>query len=286
VSSSLRLIACEGQREYSRYTLKVTFVTCLLAAVVVGAPACGGSTEGNGREAASEFDPEPRRDIQPEAQKRAESIVLELSDFPEGWRASPSGDDRLVGAEVERCIGVDFSSLTLIGFAESKEFRKGDWNGDLEGDLYAASTSYAAASEGWVFGSEEQAAGAIREYSEGIESDAVDRCAHKRFESPTANDQGEWRTELGRIAAGELSVTAPEVDETRAWQIAVPFKRTDREGVELSSRFQLDAVFLREGDMVALVRTQDNPVNAFDRVLRDKLLHEVADRMRQATSRR
>jgi hypothetical protein len=237
--------------------------------LVVGT-ACGGGTNGNGGEAASERD--PRRDIQPAAQKRAESIVLELSDFPEGWRASSSDDEDPRGEEeFQRCIGVDFSSLTLIGDAESTEFTHED--------------SFDASSVGLVFESEGQAEEAIREFSEGIESDAVDQCARKGIETDT-NDLTAGRIEWGQIAVRELSLTPPEVEEARAWQMALPFKETDREGAEVSSTFHLDIVHLREGDTVATMRTFDNALNDFDPELRDKLLQVLADRMARAKGRR
>ena len=47
-------------------------------------------------------------------------------------------------------------------------------------------------------------------------------------------------------------LTPPEVEEARAWQIALPFKETDREGVEVSSTLHIDTVHLREGDTVAI----------------------------------
>jgi hypothetical protein len=84
--------------------------------VFAATAACG--ENGNGDETAS------GRAVEPEAQERAESILLKLADFPTGWRASAPEADESGRDKFNQRIGVDYSQLTRIGEAESKDFAK------------------------------------------------------------------------------------------------------------------------------------------------------------------
>ena len=73
--------------------------------------------------------------------ERAEAMVLQLSDFPTGWRGSaPEEADR---EGFRTCVGTDLSGFTKIGEAESQDFATGD--------------STSASSEAIVYTDEEQA---------------------------------------------------------------------------------------------------------------------------------
>jgi hypothetical protein len=64
------------------------------------------------------------RAIEPGAQERAGRIGLRVSDFPDFWRASSraeKGND-----ELRRCLGIDYSDLTLTGYVASDEFALAD----------------------------------------------------------------------------------------------------------------------------------------------------------------
>ena len=70
----------------------------LFAVLALLASACGGDQMGGGDVGA------PVRDIQAEAQETAESIVLELSDFPNGWRASAPSRPRTAPPSSAQCL--------------------------------------------------------------------------------------------------------------------------------------------------------------------------------------
>ncbi len=68
-----------------------------------------------------------KRAIEPEAQQRAESIVLTLSDFPDGWQAeADTAEDDADQEAFNECVGADYSGLTIIGEAHSDDFLMGE----------------------------------------------------------------------------------------------------------------------------------------------------------------
>jgi hypothetical protein len=87
--------------------------------------------------------------IDSEAQARAESMRLQLTDFPDGWRAGePSEEDEEADEAFRDCVGVDFSDFTVIGEASSDDFAMGE--------------TATAFSESKVFETEEMAADGLR----------------------------------------------------------------------------------------------------------------------------
>jgi hypothetical protein len=90
------------------------------------ATGCGDSDGDGDGDGGSGDEGAPVRDIQPQAQQRAESIVLELSDFPNGWRASPAEDTQDRADEFRECLGADYSGSTINGEAESQNFAMGE----------------------------------------------------------------------------------------------------------------------------------------------------------------
>ena len=211
-------------------------------------PACGGNGGGNG----GGDDTASERAIEPEAQERAESIVLKLTDFPNGWRASAAEEDESQN-EFNKCIGVDYSGLTRIGDAESQDFAKGD--------------STEASSEVAVFESDQQAEDGMSEYATGMSSSAAEDCFQDLIEEALRGEKG---FKLGEVDVGELSFTPPDVDEAKAWQIVVPVEITSGAGEGFSADAYVEQVMLREGDTVASVTTQD-VLTEFDPELRNQL---------------
>jgi hypothetical protein len=171
----------------------VRMMATLAGVVLAATAACGGN--GNGDDTAS------GRAIEPEAQQRAESIVLKLSDFPNDWRASAPEADKSGRDKFNGCIGVDYSGLTRIGDAESQDFAKGD--------------STEAMSDAVIFKDEQQAEDAMSEHSEGLGGTAAEDCFQDLVEEAL---KGEAGIKLGEIDVGELSFTRPEVDDAKAWQ--------------------------------------------------------------------
>ena len=87
----------------------------MAVALVTLITACGGGG-GSGSDSTSS-----KRAIQTETQQRAEAMLLLLSNLPDGWRASPSKDTGS-GEKLRKCIGTDYSALTITGEASSKDF--------------------------------------------------------------------------------------------------------------------------------------------------------------------
>jgi hypothetical protein len=219
--------------------------------------ACGG--DGDGNSGGSGFE----RTIEPQAQERAESVLLTLSDFPGGWRAGAPEEDDEEGEEAFRdCVGVDYSAFTIIGEAGSDDFAMGE--------------TAEASSEAKVFETEEMAAAALAEFAEGMGTEEADACMDDFLGEP------EEEFEITEAELGELSFTPPSsVDDAKAWQLAITIEGqagTQNAGVSVSA--YLDLVQLRNGDTVADVSTLDI-LTPFDPELRDELVAAVAGRLAQ-----
>jgi len=140
-------------------------------------------------------------------------MVLQRSDFPkeEGWEASKSRGGP--GREVFRkCIGADYSGLTIIGQADSKTFTIGP--------------NLGASSSATVFRNEGQAEDAVQEYTGGLESAAAEHCFSDPFQKQLKKG---W--EVGDVSVSRLSLTVPSnVADVRAWHVTVPIKETSGSG--------------------------------------------------------
>jgi hypothetical protein len=167
-----------------------------VAGVVLAAAACGGNGNGDGTAA--------QRSIEPEAQERAESIGLRLSDFPNGWRPSASEKDPAAErAKFNNCAGVDYSEVTIVGDADSQDFAK---------------DSAEASSQVGIYESDQQAEAAQSEFSGGLGSGGTEDCFQDLVEK-AMKEEGTSKEDdkLGQVDIGELSFTPPsEVDEARA----------------------------------------------------------------------
>jgi hypothetical protein len=139
-------------------------------ALVLAATGCGGNGGGGDAKATK-----AQRDIQPDAQQQAESMVLLLSDFPEGWRASASESDESGDEKFRKCLGVDYSGGTKIGEADSKDFA-------IEDTTKASSSSQ-------IYKDAQQATDAVEEVASGMEGPNAERCYKDLVEETlTEND--------------------------------------------------------------------------------------------------
>lgn len=220
--------------------------------------ACGG--DGDDGAGGTDF----QRSIEPEAQEQAESLVLTLSDFPDGWRTSRAEEeDEENESAFRECAGVDYSAFTIVGEAESEDFAMGE--------------TAEASSEADVFESEDTAAAAVSEFSEGFSSDEANACMNE-FLSEYEDEE----IEVTEAEVGELNFTPPSgVDDASAWQVVITIEGkpgTQAEGVSVTG--YVDFVQLREGTATAGVTTADI-LTPFDPELRDDLVAAVADRMQE-----
>jgi hypothetical protein len=228
-------------------TISVGVVALLLAV----SAACGGDGDGGGGEREAE------RAIEESAQERAEGVVLQLSDFPDGWRASPAEEDDDREEEFRECVGVDFSTVTIIGEAQSDDF---------------AQDSAEASSNAAVFETEADATTSFEELASGMGSGSANECLQDFLEEAVDPD-----VEVENVDLGELSFTPPSgVDDSRAWQLAIEASSSEAEG--LSATVYFDVIDLRAGDVVARVQAID-VLSPFDPELRDELVDAVAGRM-------
>jgi hypothetical protein len=225
----------------------------LAAFALAAGAACGGGGHGTPRAA--------KRAIEPDAQRRAESINLKLSDFPSGWRASTRSPDDPGGSEKFReCMGMNVSDTTLIGDADSKEFAK-------EGGTIASS-------EARILKSAAQAQQGLDRISKSLADSArAEECLRGVFKKTPADYK------VGEIDVGELSFHRPaDVDEAKAWEMLVHLEATSGVMKGQSVPVYLDLTYLRKGDAVTNVQTLDT-FSPFDSELRDNLVQAVARRM-------
>jgi len=230
-------------------------VALILVVLAVAGTACGG---GGGSDTLA-----AKRTIDPAAQHQAESINLKLSDFPDGWRAStPSSEDEANQAKTRKCLGVDYSKLTLIGEASSKDFAQGE--------------NATASSEAQITKTEDQAKQGLQRFADGLAGEKVTDCLRKAIGSTPGY-------KVGEIEVGELKTAKPsEVDEARAWEIVVPVEVTSGPANGLSASVYSDLVYTRTGNVVAHVGTSD-VLSPLDDALRRHLVRTVARRMSDAT---
>ena len=159
-----------------RRAVAITILSLSLAA-------CGG--DGDGGAGGTGF----QRAIEPEAQEQAESLLLTLADFPDGWRASPAEEeDEESEAAFRECAGVDYSAFTKVGEANSVDFAMGE--------------TAQASSEADVFESAEMASAGVAEFTQGFAADEANACMNEYF-GELENDQ----VEITEAELGELSFT-------------------------------------------------------------------------------
>ena len=206
-----------------------------IALLCAAVSACGGGSDSNEESSRLQVA------IDPEALARAESMLLQLTDFPDGWRAGEPSEEDEEGDEAFRdCVGVDFSEFTVIGEAGSDDFAMGE--------------TATASSEAKVFETEEMAADAIARFADAMDSAEADACM--------TDFLGEFEDESVEIAGaevGELSFTPPSgVDDAKAWQVAISIEgKAGSQADGVSATGYVDLVQLRSGAGVSEVTTVD-----------------------------
>ena len=176
------------------------------------------------------------------------------------------GGSRAADEEFNRCIGADFSGLTEIGDANSQDFTTGE--------------STDASSEATIFKSDQQAEDGMSELAAGMNGSAAEQCFQDVIEEGFEGEEG---FKLGEVDIGELSLTTPDVEETKAWKIVIPVEITSGAAEGLSPNVYIELVALREGDAAATVTTLD-ALTEFDPELRNELVQTVAGRMSEPSS--
>src|SRR5262249_12560647 len=223
----------------------------LLIVTLVAGTGCGGGGSNNSGAA--------KRSINADAQGRAKSMLLQLADFPEGWRASyPSPEDRGGQAKFRKCLGVDYSSINLTGDARSRDFAKGD--------------TAQASSEAQIAGSAAQARQGFEQFATSMNGSKVKDCVKKLI--PKSSDY-----KVGNVDVGQLRATPPaNVDEAKTWQIVIPLEVTSGTGKGITATAYIDFVALLKDDAITTVEGLD-VFTPFDSALRDHLVKTVAGRM-------
>jgi hypothetical protein len=227
----------------------------LMVTVLAVGTACGGGGDSNGGAA--------KREIAADAQEQAKAINLRLSDFPDGWRASTPDEDTAGQKKFRKCIGADYSDVTLIGDASSKDFAQGE--------------SARASSRAGITKTAAQAADTMRRLATGLAEPGTKDCVRGAIGSTPGY-------KVGEIDVGELKATPPAgVDEGQAWEIVVPVEVTSGATKGLAASVYVDAVFLRKGNIVGSVSTVD-VLSPLDDALRAHLVRTVARRMSEAST--
>jgi hypothetical protein len=222
----------------------------LITFVVAMAAACGGDNGGEGGGGGGQA----QRALESDAIERAEDVVLQHYDFPDGWLITASDEE---GAEEFReCTGVDYSALTIIGEAESAIFYDG---------------TARAVSDAVVFDSAAEATAAHEELVGAMRSESLIECFKALVPEAIGED-----FEAGDVEVSERSFKPPPgFHQAIAWQLAIEVEATSGANAGESATFYYDFVDLRAGDLLARVMTLDVQ-SPFDQELRDELVSAVA----------
>jgi hypothetical protein len=219
-------------------------------AVVAVASGCGGGGDSNSGAA--------KRTIAPDAQAQAKAINLRLSDFPDGWRASTPDEDTAGQKKFRKCIGADYSGVTITGEATSKDFAQGE--------------SAEASSKGQITKTPAQAEDGMRQLATGLAAPGTKDCVRDAIGSTPGY-------KVGDIDVGKLKATPPaNVDEAQAWEIVVPVEISSGATKGLSASVYIDLVYMRKDNIVGSVSTVD-VLSPLDEALRAHLVRTVARRM-------
>jgi hypothetical protein len=193
----------------------------------------------------------------------AKAINLRLSDFPDGWRASAPDEDTAGQKKFCKCIGADYSDVTLIGEASSRDFAQGE--------------NAQASSKGQITKTAGQAEDGMRRLARGLAEPGTKDCVRDAI-------GGTPGYKVGEIDVGKLKAMLPaSVDEGQTWEIVVPVEITSGATKGLSASVYIDFVFLREGNIVGSISTVD-VLSPLDDALRAHLVRTVARRMSEAST--
>ena len=158
-------------------------MVAIVAVALAASAACGGNGGAKSQSTAS------KRAIEAQAQQRAQSIVLKLADFPNGWRALRHDVNAAGEHEFSKCLGMDNSARTIIGDANSPDFSNAVAAGVLSGAT--------------VFKSERQAKDVVEEFSRGM-SGAVEGCFRDLIGQSLAEEKRNT-FDIGKVDVGKLA---------------------------------------------------------------------------------
>lgn len=208
----------------------------------------------------------------PTAQKRAESMVSELEDFPQGWQARPRQENLLSEAKIRKCLGVDYSAYTIVAEAGSKDFTN-------------PATVSQASSSSTVFESEGEAEDAIKSFSANNGGRSAEDCFRDVIQQALNQEDARFETEskVLKVDVHELRLARPpEITDASAWKLATVIHDSGGLG-EMTTTDYMDFVTLRKGDSLATLRTDDTSRPA-DSQLLDALVEALAGRMSKASN--
>lgn len=216
--------------------LRFAVVLASLAAFAVLLGACGGSSTSKG----------PKKDLRPEDQARAESIILTLDDMSQGWRAEKSEHDDS-GPD---CFQPDLSDITQTGRAESPDFYRGN-------NTFVSSLAS-------MFATDQDANAA---YDRIAGQDLAD-CLAEYLKS-----QSDQAVTIKDVSSGELSFPSLG-DRSAAYEIAMELETNG-----FSPSAYVDLVFIQRRRGMGTVFFFD-VLSPFDEASREELARRVAQRMR------
>lgn len=231
--------------------MRQALASSALGLVVLGlVTGCGGGSDSSSGAA--------KRTITPGAQAQAKTINLRLSDFPDGWRASTRDEDTAGQSKFRKCIGADYSDITFIGDASSKDFAKSEGT-EASSNVQIAETGA-------------QAIDATRRLATAMGGRGTKDCVRDLFEITPGY-------KVGEIDVGELSFTpAASVDDGQAWEIVIPIEITSGPTKGLSASAYIDLVQLQKGNILGNITTVD-VLSPLDETLRADLVRTVGRRM-------
>lgn len=222
----------------TRSGLLPALVATALATLLAG---CGGG--GGGGDAQTVID---ERD-----QARAEAIVLQPGDFPPGWQGSPHEQEG--GANVDECVDLDLSDLTVTAAADSNDF---------------SSESTFVISSASIFQTDEQAGQAFDRYARAELAACI---GDALAASAEAEDQG---AEVEVSDASVSSLPVPALGERASGYQAGLTLAVEGE----QARLFVDFIFVKHERVLATVALA-SLVQQPSKGLREDLAGKIAARM-------
>lgn len=240
--------------------------TLLIAAVALSAGACGGDSEAeptaattstttSATEDEASTDGSAQEQINAEDQALAESVVLQLEDFPTGWReeTEDNGDEE----DIFEACGISLSDFTVTGRAESPDLARGE---------ATLATSFAA-----VFQPEAEAEQAFALVS----GDEATACFQRYLEQQGPSEEG---VSVKDVSVGTLSF--PSIgDESAATKIVLTLEaEPDFGGDPVEIDTYTDIIWIRQANTVAGLVFFD-VLTPFPDFEKEQLASTVAERM-------
>ena len=239
----------------------------LALSVLLVAGACGGNDDDNDTapETTSTTAEAPERDLEAD-RELASGALLQLSDLPTGWEATPAEDDD--DADDDQAFTEQFAACTGID--------EKDWFGaEDDDDASADAPDFENAEDQTVAHSvsvSEDAATAERGFGV-LQLDATPGCLTEAFgEMIRAAAAEEDDFNVGEISVNEM--TFPDLAErTVAFRATVPVAT---QGLQIE--LYLDMVFSQAGRMTSIMMTQ-GVIEPFDPALAEQLATTAAERL-------